>query len=183
MYNLPLHALPPAAVQPGYAPCDAEIQAALAALRLFERACRRGQSRRAWSFLRRQPNDLLTLRDVQATTAIHNGYSAGVRVVPIREIRGSEGRSADFDRTFSPLQERSRGRWLRIATAQLQGATLPPVALIQIGGVYFVRDGHHRVSVARALGQEYVDAEVTVWVQAEQPAPACCLKPRSACAA
>jgi hypothetical protein len=50
-----------------------------------------------------------------------------------------------------------------VAKARLKGVTLPPVELIQVGDVYFVRDGHHRISVARAFGQEHVDAEVTVW--------------------
>jgi hypothetical protein len=183
MYNLALHALQLTAVQPGLAQYNPGVQAALAASKLYERACLWGRLRRAWSGLMRHRHDLLRLSEVKATAAIQNGYSAGVKVVPIRLIRGSEGRSADFDQTFSPLQERSRGRWLGIASAQLQGATLPPVTLIEIGGVYFVRDGHHRVSVARALGQEYVDAEVTVWVQAEQPAPACCVELKPARAA
>jgi len=50
-----------------------------------------------------------------------------------------------------------------IAAARQMGRTLPPVELIQIGDLYFVRDGHHRISVARGMGQEHIDAEVTVW--------------------
>jgi hypothetical protein len=54
-------------------------------------------------------------------------------------------------------------RWLRIAAARDQGKVLPPVVLVQVGDVYFVRDGHHRISVARALGQQDIEAQVTLW--------------------
>jgi hypothetical protein len=83
--------------------------------------------------------------------------------VPIRQIRGSEGRSRYFDCDFNPLYDEARGRWLNIARARQQGKNLPPVVLVQVGDIYFVRDGHHRISVARALGQLYIEARVTVW--------------------
>ena len=73
----------------------------------------------------------------------------------------------DFDAQFRPTQTHSQGRWLSVATARLQGVPLPPVELIQVGDTYFVRDGHHRVSVARALGELDIDAEVRVWRAAE----------------
>jgi hypothetical protein len=84
-------------------------------------------------------------------------------VVVIDQIRASESRGADFDCDFNPLHDQTRDRWLRIARAREQGRTLPPVALIQIGDFYAVRDGHHRLSVARALGQRSVEAKVIVW--------------------
>ena len=61
-------------------------------------------------------------------------------------------------------------RWLGVAAARDHGKVLPPVVLVQVGGVYFVRDGHHRISVARALGQLDIEAEVTVW-QVSGPLP------------
>jgi hypothetical protein len=127
MHNLPLLEIQQAATQPDHALYDPETRAALAASRLYWRAYFWGGMRRAWSALIRHPQDLLKLSEVKAITAIHNGYSAGVQVVPIRQIRGSEGRSSDFDQSFPPLHERNRGRWLSIATARLQGAALPPV--------------------------------------------------------
>jgi hypothetical protein len=84
-------------------------------------------------------------------------------MVPIQQIWGSEGRSADFDSLFYPRQGHSQGRWVGIAAARMMGLVLPPVDLIQVGDGYFVRDGHHRISVARALGEEYIEAEVTLW--------------------
>ena len=89
------------------------------------------------------------------------------------QIRGSEGRCQDFDVAFHPLKQHAEERWVSVARAQLRGLGLPPIELIQVGEVYFVRDGHHRISVAAALGQQEIDAVVTVWqlaapVQAER---------------
>jgi hypothetical protein len=83
--------------------------------------------------------------------------------VPINLIRGSQGRSHDFDRDFNPLQHHTKGRWLSVAAAWQRGKELPPVDLIQVRDFYFVQDGHHRISVAQALGQQVIEAEVTVW--------------------
>ncbi len=91
------------------------------------------------------------------------GHYAGIQAVSIAQIHGSEGRCSDFDADFRPLAEHDRGRWLRIARARLQGAELPPVDLIRVRDGYFVRDGHHRISVAHAFGEEYIEAEVTEW--------------------
>ena len=104
--------------------------------------------------------DLAAIRDV---CDVRSRHAARTRAVPIDEIRGSEGRGEDFDADFRPLRPHSRDRWIRIAIAQQMGATMPPVELVQVGDAYFVRDGHHRISVARALGQREIDAQITVW--------------------
>jgi hypothetical protein len=83
--------------------------------------------------------------------------------VPIAQIRGSEGRTGDFDRDFNPIKNHTRQRWLGIAVAREQGKVFPPVSLVQVGDLYFVKDGHHRISVARAFGQEAIEAKVVVW--------------------
>jgi hypothetical protein len=88
--------------------------------------------------------------------------SAGVQAVPLRAIRGSEGRTRDFDVDFNPLTEHTQERWIRLYNAWKAGEHLPPVALLRQGDTYYVRDGHHRISIARSLGQEYVEAEVIV---------------------
>jgi hypothetical protein len=90
--------------------------------------------------------------------------------VAIGTIRGSEARPNDFDRDFNPLQDHSGGRWLRVAKARWDGKPLPPVDLVRIGDIHFVRDGHHRISVARACGQRSIEAEVIVW-RVEGPLP------------
>jgi hypothetical protein len=123
----------------------------------------RGQAGRVLSLLTGRSRRLLELDAFRAAAALSGGRYAGIQVVPISRIRGSEGRSCDFDQDFNPLQSHNAQRWLGVAAARENGVPLPPVDLIQIGDIYFVRDGHHRISVARAFGQEDIEAEVTVW--------------------
>ena len=119
--------------------------------------------RRIGARLRGRAFRLQNLEAVQAALRIRDAHFAGTRPVPIARIRGSEGRAKDFDGDFRPLNPASKSRWIGLAAAWLRGEHLPPVDLIQVGDVYFVRDGHHRISVARALGQREIDALVTVW--------------------
>lgn len=128
----------------------------------FRQAQFRAQVGRLRALLGR-PNHLLPLGSVKANTSLRTARYAGLQSVSIRTIRGSEGRCEDFDADFHPLKMHNRSRWVGLAAAWLRGAVLPPIELIQVGDIYFVRDGHHRISVARALGQEEIDAEVTVW--------------------
>ena len=90
--------------------------------------------------------------------------------MPISSIIGSEGRVADFDIDFHPIRETSRERWINMAIAYLSRLALPPIELIRVSNGYFVRDGHHRISVGRAFGQIAMDAEVTTW-KAQPPFP------------
>ncbi|HWQ04636.1 MAG TPA: hypothetical protein VN452_04715 [Longilinea sp.] len=90
-------------------------------------------------------------------------YSRGLVTVSTRRIIGSEGRSRDFDRFFNPLNERIRDRWIHVAVSILKGRPLAPVELIELDGYYYIRDGHHRVSVAHTNGQKEMEALVTVW--------------------
>ena len=94
---------------------------------------------------------------------VHGSFYAGIQVVPIRAIIGSECRTADFDLAFHPLSEAARERWVNMAIVYLARLPLPPIQLIRIGDAYFVRDGHHRVSVSRNFGQVAMDAEVITW--------------------
>ena len=84
----------------------------------------------------------------------------GVMPVPVASIVGSEQRGGDFTRSFAPKGSVERYRWMSVAAAQREGLDLPPVVLYELGGVYFVRDGNHRVSVARGTGVEFIEAEV-----------------------
>jgi len=85
----------------------------------------------------------------------------GIATVPLEKIVGSEGRYRDFNRHFLPRKEHLKQRWKSIDKTYYQEIALPPVRLYEMGGVYFVRDGNHRISVARASGQLDIDAEVT----------------------
>jgi hypothetical protein len=136
---------------------------ARSALSLYQRARRRGRIWRVWSVLTGRARDLLNLNAVERDCVVCGRRYAGTLAVPLDRIRGSEGRYHDFDRSFYPLRSHERDRWLGIAAAQWMGLPLPPVELVQVGDVYFVRDGHHRISVARMRGQRAVDAVVTVW--------------------
>jgi hypothetical protein len=130
------------------------------ARKLYAHAHKRGKWSKLLSTLKGRPCYLRALNETG------NGYATGFRrrpgiqLVPIDHIRGSEGRSRDFDCSFYPVRDHNQERWLGVATARQEEKSLPPVELIQVGDVYFVRDGHHRISVARALGQPVIEAEV-----------------------
>jgi hypothetical protein len=115
-----------------------------------------------YAFLSQRSRNLLDLTTEISERKIIRQYYVGVRTVPLNLIKGSEGRSTDFDCDFNPLHARTRDRWMSIAIARSQGDTLPLVELIQLGEDYFVRDGHHRISVAHAFSEEYIDAVVIV---------------------
>jgi hypothetical protein len=83
--------------------------------------------------------------------------------VEIARIGGSEGRTGEFDARFYPRDERTAARWQSVATARYRDLALPPVELILVEDTYYVRDGHHRVSVAVARSEWYIEARVTVW--------------------
>ena len=126
------------------------------------------RDRARWGMLRSwltgRSQCLLDLATVEAHCKVRAGNRcARTQTVSIHSIRGSEGRCGDFDAEFRPLQSYTRQRWVGIAAARYMGRAMPAVELIQMGDLYFVRDGHHRISVAKAMGQESIEAEVTVW--------------------
>jgi len=127
----------------------------------FDHALRRGFWRSIFNFFRQNSNRLLPFDELLKKLPIHNQYELGLRQVPIDQIIGSVGRYHDFDRAFLPRQKHTRQRWENIDILNIQEVGLPPVELYQVGSAYFVKDGNHRVSVARERGQTYVDAMVT----------------------
>jgi hypothetical protein len=114
--------------------------------------------------LRREPDDvalMLPFEEVVEALGRVGQHDLGLQVVPLEAIVGSVDRTVDFDRGLRPTSPRLRSRWERINAAQRRGEALPPVSLYKIGDLYFVRDGHHRVSVAKSLGRQDIDAYVT----------------------
>jgi hypothetical protein len=114
--------------------------------------------------LRGQPSDvelILPFDEVVEALGRVGEHSVGLQSVALDSIVGTVGRNRDFDREFRPVSGRTRTRWERIATAQRKGKDMPPISVYRIGDMHFVRDGHHRVSVARALGHSHIDAYVT----------------------
>lgn len=85
----------------------------------------------------------------------------GIKLIPLDAIVGSVDKVRDFDRRFRPTSARSRERWERLSRASRKGEEIPPIDVYQIGDYYFVRDGHHRVSVARSLKLDVIEARVT----------------------
>ncbi|MCC6704381.1 MAG: transcriptional regulator [Thermomicrobiales bacterium] len=126
----------------------------------FERARHRAFLNDLRALLRRQSNDLIPYHEVRNRLQPEGETYRGIQEVPIREIVGSEDRFRDFDRAFLPRQTHTAGRWKNIDRAFLNDIILPPIQLYKVGNVYFVKDGNHRVSVARERGAEYIDAEV-----------------------
>ena len=87
--------------------------------------------------------------------------SLGLQEIPLDQIVGSVDKVRDFDRRFRPTSDRSRQRWEALAEKSRLGEYLPPIDVYKLGNLYFVRDGHHRVSVARAQGATEIEAYVT----------------------
>jgi hypothetical protein len=130
------------------------------ALGMFFHMSTSGKVHRTLNFLQHKSRKLMDLEYSKSPTCKQNRHYAGQQSIAIDQIKGTEGREGDFDDAFNPLHDRLRSRWLGVAAVRLAGKELPPVELIQMGGLYYVQDGHHRISVAKALGEEFVDAEV-----------------------
>jgi hypothetical protein len=126
----------------------------------FSRLRTRETFTRILSLLKAQRDEMLSLGDVRSIVRPAAETYKGMRTVPIEKIVGSEGRFRDFNRAFLPRHDKMARRWMRVDVAHYQNIILPPIQLFEIGGIYFVRDGNHRVSVAKAQGSEFIDAEV-----------------------
>jgi len=126
----------------------------------FSRARFKAFMNRVRNTLSGQPATLLSYDEVKEKLRIGGPIYMGVQTVPIEKIAGSLNRYHQFDRAFMPLEDQLAQRWQNIDRAFYQEVNLPPVVLYKIGEVYFVVDGHHRVSVAREQGQVFIDAEV-----------------------
>jgi len=141
-------------VMTGSAQIDAE--------RAFSRV---GRSRRRAALarrLRREPGDgRLPVYDDRALQGLRAQPRRGIREIPLEAICGTvePSRATLFDRCFRPAAS-ARHRWQRLWVAEQRGAVLPPISVVAVGDVYAIRDGHHRVSVARARGAMTIDASV-----------------------
>jgi hypothetical protein len=130
----------------------------------FGRARRQRALSRLAARLRREPDDvhmILPFEEVVEALGFESERSLGLQVVALDSIVGTVDRSREFDRDFRPTSARMRGRWESIALAQRTGRAMPPIDVYRIGELHFVKDGHHRVSVARAQGRDTIDAYVT----------------------
>jgi hypothetical protein len=127
----------------------------------FNRARRSAFFAQLLALINRSSNELLPFEEVRARLNVRGQHHLGHQTVPIDNIVGSEGRYADFDRQFAPRTDATRFRWMSIDRAYYEDVGLPAVDLYRLGDIYFVKDGHHRISVARQRGQTEIDAIVT----------------------
>jgi hypothetical protein len=126
----------------------------------FQRARFKAFMNRVWAALSGQPTTLLSYDDIKEKLHIGGPIYRGVQTVRVDQIAGSLNRYHEFDRVFLPASDQLADRWQRVNRAFYQEISLPPVVLYKVGLVYFVVDGHHRVSVAREQGQLFIEAEV-----------------------
>jgi hypothetical protein len=130
----------------------------------FGRARRRRMLSSLAARLRGEPGDvnvILPFDEVVAALGRRGERRLGLQTVPLNSIVGTVDRRREFDRRFRPTSGRVRPRWERINVAQRRGDAMPPIDVYRIGDLHFVKDGHHRVSVARALGYKDINAYVT----------------------
>jgi hypothetical protein len=126
----------------------------------FQRARFKAFLHRVLGALSGQPSTLLSYDEIKEKLRIGGPIYRGVQTVRVDQIAGSLNRYHEFDRVFLPASDTLAERWQSVNRAFYQEISLPPVVLYQVGQVYFVVDGHHRVSVAREQGQIYIEAEV-----------------------
>jgi hypothetical protein len=126
----------------------------------FQRARFKAFINRVRATLSGQPTTLLSYDEIKGKLRIGGPIYRGVQTVRVDQIAGSLNRYHEFDRVFLPASDKLAARWQSVNRAFYQEISLPPVVLYKVGQVYFVVDGHHRVSVAREQGQLYIEAEV-----------------------
>ena len=126
----------------------------------FQKARFKAFMNRAWGSISGQRTTLLSYDEIKEKLQIGGPIYRGIKTVRVDQIAGSLNRYHEFDRVFLPASDALAERWQHVNRAFYQEVSLPPVVLYKVGQVYFVVDGHHRVSVAREQGQLEIEAEV-----------------------
>ncbi len=130
----------------------------------FSRVRRRQVLARLGARLRGQPGDvnvILPFDEVVAALGRVGERHLGLAVIELDSVVGTVERAGEFDRRFRPTSTRSRARFEQIAAAERRGQSFPPIDVYRVGDAHFVKDGHHRVAVARARGRRLIEASVT----------------------
>ncbi|MCD4676606.1 MAG: hypothetical protein K8S18_11530 [Desulfobacula sp.] len=139
---------------------DKEVSSKARADIAFSKAISKAFVQELKALLFRRSKKLLPFDDVKEKLELWYGKNIGVKTVPLNSIIGSQGRYRNFTRHFLPLEENLRNRWKQIEIAMESGKELPPVELYKVCNAYFVKDGHHRVSVAKAKKKISIEAKV-----------------------
>jgi nucleotide-binding universal stress UspA family protein len=127
----------------------------------FRRARRQASLQQTLARLRGESSKLLGYDDIRKQLKVTGIAERGIREIPVSAIVGSVGRSGDFTRDFMPANDSDEMRWANVKAAFLGLTGVPPIEVYQIGDAYFVKDGNHRVSVARQLDMPTIEAYVT----------------------
>jgi uncharacterized ParB-like nuclease family protein len=133
------------------------------ALEDFDSARARAFRRSLRSILTGRAQTLRSIEPMLKAAGLEGRASGGIQEIPVDRIVGSassDAKTSDFDPGFLPLNRRTRDRWTRIYEAMVEGDELPPIDVYKVDDSYYVIDGHHRVSVARALGRPMINARV-----------------------
>lgn len=128
----------------------------------FRRARSKAALQRFWAGIQGRSLDLLPYDEISAKLRAVSQTDRGIKQVPLKDIVGSVNRIQDFDRNFLPLRDDDIHRWAGVKTAMTSPLAkgVPPVSLYQLGDAYFVLDGNHRVSIAKEIGMETIEAYV-----------------------
>lgn len=127
----------------------------------FQRARRMATIQQILARLQGKSDTLLCYNEIRRQLQAGSAVKRGLQEIPLDKIVGSVGRYQDFTRSFLPKNDSNKERWARIKAAITDMRGIPPIDVYQLGEVYFVNDGNHRVSVARQLGVETISAYVT----------------------
>ena len=129
----------------------------------FRRARSKAAMQRFWAGIQGRSLDLLPYDEISTKLRAVSQTDRGIKQVPLKDIIGSVNRIQDFDRNFLPLRDDDIYRWAGVKTAMTSphAAGVPPISLYQLGDAYFVLDGNHRVSIAKEMGMDTIEAYVT----------------------
>ena len=126
----------------------------------FSRARNKALINEMQHLLNPEEAQMISFNQIKQIIKPENETYMGMQEIPISKIVGSEGRYKDFDNQFFPKNSFMKERWERVDSALINDIVLPPIRVYELAGLYFVRDGNHRVSVAKSKGVEFIDAEV-----------------------
>lgn len=134
----------------------------------FSKARQRAFIEEWLSFFQGRSNNLLPFEEVKQSLQLQDAAYKGLQEIELDKIVGSTGRYRDFTRTFLPKNNTTEDRWRRVDAVAHSEQGFPPIEVYQVGDVYFVRDGNHRVSVARSHGAKTIEAYV---IEYKTPVP------------
>lgn len=137
------------------------MQDITSAVQDFHRARRQAALEEILARLRGRSVDLLPYDQVRYGLKGAGQQERGLQEIPLESIVGSVGRYADFTRSFLPRFDRDLDRWAKVKVRMEGMSGLPPIDVYKLGETYFIKDGHHRVSVAREMGAQSIQGYVT----------------------